>query len=50
MPQRASFLGENPAEFEKLHRDLIAEFCPNGALENDVVTTMARLVWREKNF
>jgi hypothetical protein len=41
--------GENPAEFEKLHRDLIAELCPNGALENDVIATMARFVWRKKN-
>lgn len=41
--------GENPAEFEKLHRDLIAEFDPNGALENDIVATMAHLVWRKKN-
>jgi hypothetical protein len=38
-----------PAEFEKQHRDLIAEFNPNGALENDIVATMARLVWRKKN-
>ena len=41
--------GENPAEFEKLHRELIAEFNPNGALENDIVATMARLVWRKRN-
>src|SRR5471030_2968229 len=41
--------GENPAEFEKLHRDLIAELGPNGALEDDIVATMARLVWRKKN-
>ena len=41
--------GENPAEFEKLHRDLIAELGPNGALENDIVATMARLVWRKQN-
>lgn len=41
--------GENPAEFEKLHRDLIAELGPSGALENDIVATMARLVWRKKN-
>jgi hypothetical protein len=40
---------ENPAEFEKLHRELIAELGPNGALENDIVATMARLVWRKKN-
>ena len=41
--------GENPAEFEKLHRDLIAELGPNGALENDIVATMARFVWRKQN-
>lgn len=41
--------GENAAEFEKQHRDLIAELSPNGALENDIVATMARLVWRKKH-
>jgi hypothetical protein len=41
--------GENLAEFEKLHRDLIAELGPNGALENDIVATIARLFWRKKN-
>jgi hypothetical protein len=41
--------GENRAAFEKLHRDLIAEFTPNGALEDDIVATMARLVWRKQN-
>jgi hypothetical protein len=41
--------GESRAEFEKLHRDLIAELDPNGALENDIVANMARLVWRKKN-
>ena len=41
--------GENPAEFEKLHRDLIDEYGPNGALENDIIATMARLVWRKQN-
>ena len=41
--------GEDPAAFEKLHRDLIAEFGPNGALENDIVATLARLLWRKQN-
>ena len=41
--------GESPAEFEKQHQELIAEFSPNGALENDIVATVARLVWRKKN-
>jgi hypothetical protein len=41
--------GENVAEFEKLHRALIAELTPNGALEDDIIATMARLVWRKQN-
>ena len=41
--------GENPTEFKKLHRDLIAEFAPSGVLEDDIVMTMARLVWRKQN-
>jgi hypothetical protein len=41
--------GESPAEFEKLHRGLIAEFAPSGVLEDDIVMTMARLVWRKQN-
>jgi hypothetical protein len=42
--------GESPAEFEKLHRSLIAEFGPSGVLEDDIVMTIARLVWRKQNF
>jgi len=41
--------GESAAEFEKLHRKLIAELSPNGALEDDIVATMARLLWRKQN-
>jgi hypothetical protein len=41
--------GENPAEFEKLHQALIAELAPTGALEEDVVADIARLVWRKQN-
>jgi hypothetical protein len=41
--------GENPAAFEKLHRDLIVELKPDGALEDDIVATIARLVWRKQN-
>jgi hypothetical protein len=41
--------GESPAEFEKQHQELIAELSPNGALENDIVATVPRLVWRKKN-
>jgi hypothetical protein len=41
--------GENRADFEKLHRALIAELAPAGALEDDIVATIARLVWRKQN-
>jgi hypothetical protein len=39
--------GESGAEFEKLHRGLIAELVPSGVLEDDM--TIARLVWRKQN-
>ena len=41
--------GEDRADFEKLHQDLIAEFNPVGALEHDIVATVARLLWRKRN-
>jgi hypothetical protein len=41
--------GEDPAAFKKLHQDLIAEFNPSGALEDDIVATMSRLVWRKQH-
>ena len=41
--------GESRAEFEKLHRGLIAELVPSGVLEDDIVMTIARLVWRKQN-
>jgi hypothetical protein len=41
--------GEDAAEFEKLHQALIAELAPSGALEDDMVATMARYLWRKQN-
>ena len=41
--------GESAAEFEKLHQALIAEFRPNGALEEETVASLAHLLWRKKN-
>jgi hypothetical protein len=41
--------GEDPAEFEKLHQELIAELKPSGALGDDAVATIARLIWRKRN-
>ena len=41
--------GENRPDFEKLHQSLIAELAPAGALEDDIVATIARMVWRKQN-
>ena len=41
--------GESRAVFEKLHRDLVAEFSPTGALEEDIVMSITRLLWRKQN-
>jgi hypothetical protein len=41
--------GEDPVAFEKLHKDLIAELVPTGALEEDIVANVARLLWRKQN-
>jgi hypothetical protein len=41
--------GESEVEFEKLHQALIAEFRPNGALEEEIVASLARLLWRKRN-
>jgi hypothetical protein len=41
--------GEDPVKFEKLRRDLIAEYCPDGPLENHIVEDLARLIWRSEN-
>jgi hypothetical protein len=40
---------ENRADFKKLHQSLIAELAPVGALEDDIVATITRLVWRKQN-
>jgi hypothetical protein len=41
--------GEDKVAFEKLHQDLIAELHPNGPLEEDIVMTIARLLWRKRH-
>jgi hypothetical protein len=41
--------GEDPVAFKKLHHKLIAELRPIGALEDDIIATMARLLWRKQN-
>ena len=41
--------GEDKAAFEKLRRDLIAELNPKGPLEEDIIMTIARYIWRKQN-
>jgi hypothetical protein len=41
--------GESADEFEALHRELISEWRPSGAFEQDEVANLARLLWRRKN-
>ena len=41
--------GESRAEFEKLHRDVIAELAPSGVLEDNIVMKIARFTWRDQN-
>jgi hypothetical protein len=41
--------GEDPVEFNKLHKGLIAEFRPNGRMEEETVASIARLMWRRQN-
>jgi hypothetical protein len=41
--------GESPEEFERMHSGLIEELAPRGPLEKDVVSTLARLLWRKQN-
>jgi hypothetical protein len=37
--------GESPTEFERLHKRLIEDLAPRGPLEDDIVSTLARLLW-----
>ena len=41
--------GENLREFYKLHDELIDEFAPNGALEDDIVLEITRHTWRKQH-
>ncbi len=41
--------GESHADFNKVHRSLIAEWAPSGELEDDIIATMARYLWRKQN-
>ena len=41
--------GEDRFAFEKLRRELFAELKPQGRLEQEIVTDIARLIWRKQN-
>ena len=41
--------GEDPDEFEKLHKRLIEDLAPVGPLEEEIVANMAHLIWRRQN-
>ena len=41
--------GESKAEFKKLEKEVISELTPDGALEADAVSTVARVVWRRRH-
>jgi hypothetical protein len=41
--------GESVEAFERLHKELIAEFIPEGPCEKDIVADMAHLLWRKQN-
>jgi hypothetical protein len=41
--------GEDPSEFEELHRGLVEELTPHGRLEEETIAALARLVWRRQN-
>jgi hypothetical protein len=41
--------GEDRAEYEKFHRDIITEYKPAGRSEENIVTNVADLMWRRQN-
>ena len=41
--------GESSSGFKRLHRGIIAELCPDGALEHEIATSITELVWRKQN-
>jgi hypothetical protein len=41
--------GESQVAFAKLFHDLRSDLCPKGAMEEDVIISIARLIWRKQN-
>jgi hypothetical protein len=42
--------GENPIEFEILRGQLAEELAPDGPLEEDLVLTIAKCIWRKRRY
>jgi hypothetical protein len=42
--------GENPIEFELLRVDLAEEYAPEGPVEEDLVLTIAKCIWRKRRY
>ena len=40
---------EDEVAFEELHRDLIAEYKPDGRSEKIIISNLAKLTWRREN-
>ena len=41
--------GESHSGFKRLHRDIVAELCPDGAFEHEIVRSITQLLWRKQN-
>ena len=46
--QTAVLPGEDPREFDRLHRGLIKEWSPSGPAEGDAIFTLAKCIWRKR--
>jgi hypothetical protein len=40
--------GEDPRQFDRLHRGLVKEWSPSGPAEQDAVLTLAKCMWRKR--
>jgi hypothetical protein len=41
--------GESSSAFRRLHRGIVAELCPDGAMEHEIVRSITQLLWRAQN-
>src|SRR5437016_5257119 len=47
-PKVAILPGENPFEFQLLHTQVAEEWAPDGPVEEDLVLTIAKCIWRKR--